>query len=76
MSATPVPAVVNGYRELTQAEVDEINKLKSLELETLDSLVSLYTFHGVNIDALNLAEVRIKEGFMWAVRSIARPNGE
>jgi len=64
---------IKGYRDLSQDEIDGMNRLKALEQEVLDVL-----------DAPRLPEVDgrwnaiartdLEKGFMAAIRAIAKPN--
>lgn len=68
---------IKGYRVLTQDEKDRMNALKELEqhiLEVLDD--NKDCIEDINKRSLLLAKEHIQTGFMWAVRAIARPNGE
>lgn len=66
---------IRGYRELTQAEVDAMNRIKEKGEEIgllVDALVDV-----PNIDrrALAIAKTELQTGFMWAVRAVAQPEG-
>lgn len=64
---------VTGYRELTREEkllMNEI-KVKAVEIGKLcDRLVSV---PGVDQRSLALGKTNLQQGFMWVVRSVARP---
>lgn len=67
---------ITGYRVLSQAEKDQINKLKELEKQVLQTLSDTMGEPDTNIRSLSIAKTNIQTGFMWAIRAIARPNGE
>ena len=67
---------ITGYRVLSQAEKDQMNKLKELEKQVLQTLSDTMGEPGTNIRSLSIAKTNIQTGFMWAIRAIARPNGE
>lgn len=67
---------IKGYRVLSQVEKDLMNDLKTKEQDLLIVLDLLKTVPGINQRSLAIAKTEIQTGFMWAVRSIARPNGE
>lgn len=75
---TPIPPVA-GYRKLSRAEVDAMNRLKVLEeavLEELDRLASASVQQGgYDPDGrwLSIGRTHIEQGFMALCRSIAKP---
>ena len=67
---------VRGYRALTQDEINEMNRLKAAERDALEALNE--AFDRVGIDGLDMrwlaiARSHIEQGFMCAVRAIAKP---
>lgn len=67
---------IKGYRVLSDTEKEIINDLKTTEQALLTSLKSCEKIPGVNKRSLALGITNIETGFMWAIRAIARPNGE
>lgn len=67
---------IKGYRELTEEEKTRINTLKEMEKDLLAVLDATKNIPDINQRSLALAVTNIQQGFMWAVRAIARPNGE
>lgn len=68
---------IKGYRDLTDEEKAVINDLKDLEQHTLGMFEAYRAgVPGINQRSISLAVTNIQTGFMWAIRSIARPNGE
>lgn len=69
--------LIKGYRDLTKEEIDIINTLKRREAEMLEDLGDLErSVPDINKRSLALARTKLQESFMWAIRSVARPNGE
>lgn len=64
---------INGYRDLSQQEIDGINSLKEAAEQVGQLLESLKDVPGVDQRALAIAKTELQTGFMWAVRSVARP---
>lgn len=67
---------IKGYRVLSQKEKDMMNKLKELENQVLQTISDTMGEPDTNIRSLSIAKTNIQTGFMWAIRAIARPNGE
>lgn len=65
---------IKGYRELTQAEIDTMNRIKALG-EELGALVQSVRDPSVNADPMWLqkGELELKSGIMALVRSVAKP---
>lgn len=77
---------ITGYRELSQTEIDLMNKIKALGAETralLDQTqeqLSSMTDPALSQDgmddmqrSLDLARDNLQTGMMWFVRAVARP---
>ena len=76
MNETNTQEKVKGYNKLTEEQITMMNAIKEKEQEILNMLESLKYNEAYNQRSLALAISNIQTGFMWAVRSIARPNGE
>jgi len=77
---------IKGYRDLSQTEIDLMNKIKA-KAEELKLLIDEAddTLHNlkdpvINQDGLDdvqryleLAKTNLQQGFMWFVRAVARP---
>lgn len=61
------------YRELHQAEIDNINAVKALENAVGELVTSLEATLGTDLRPLAVARVHLQIGFMFLVRAIARP---
>lgn len=67
---------VKGYSKLTKHQIMVMNVIKEKEQEILSILEGMKYNENYNQRSLALAISEIQTGFMWAVRSVARPNGE
>lgn len=68
---------ITGYRVLSQEEKDWMNILKDSERVMMEQLEFVRNnVVGVNQRSLALAKTELQTAFMWAIRAIARPNGE
>lgn len=69
---------ISGYRDLSQEEVDAMNRFKATERELLAQLAALKRLAPTQASehSFGLAEDSLRVGFMWAIRGVARPNGE
>ena len=64
---------ITGYRDLTQSEIDGMNSIKALEADTGELFKQIDQIEGVDPRLLALAKTNLQQGFMWFVRSIAKP---
>lgn len=66
---------IKGYRDLTQQEIDLMNEGKELAEKCRVFLERVEFHYNGNADrrSLDLAKTNLQQGFMWAVRSIAKP---
>lgn len=65
--------LIKGYRDLSQSEIDGMNSIKALEVDTGELFKQITEIDGVDQRSLALAKTKLQEGFMWFVRSIAKP---
>ena len=65
---------IKGYRDLTQAEINDMNSAKEMG-ERLKELVDKAKSQGDALDQrwLAIAETHLQQGIMALVRSIAQP---
>lgn len=63
---------INGYRDLTQEEIDAINAIKELGGK-VGEMLEILTDPKFDQRCVALAKTNIQQGFFWAVRSIAQP---
>lgn len=64
---------IKGYRDLTQDEIDLMNRVKNLAEEVGEIIGELNSTEVVDKRCVALAKTNLQQGFMWAVRSIAQP---
>lgn len=64
---------ITGYRDLTQSEIDGMNSIKSLEADAGELFRQIGQIDGADPRLLALAKTNLQQGFMWFVRSIAKP---
>ena len=64
---------ISGYRDLTQEEIDLMNRVKALESELASLCGEIGTVDGIDQRNLALGRTNLQQGFMWTVRAIARP---
>jgi hypothetical protein len=65
---------IEGYRELDQAEIDQINALKNIGKELGDLIELLKSEGSTDKRWVAIAETYLQQGIMAAVRSIAKPS--
>jgi hypothetical protein len=67
--------LIAGYRDLTQAEIDQINEWKRLE-QLLDRLLSQLEIRGTAHARWNaMARTHLETGIMYAIKAVAAPVG-
>lgn len=64
---------IQGYRELTQREIDAMNSIKALEKDALELMNQIGDIPEVDQRRLNIAKTNIEQAAMWAVKAVARP---
>lgn len=64
---------INGYRTLSQEEIDLMNEGKELEKKCLAYLFKLEQVNDIDHRWLSIGKTDIQKGFMAAVRSVAKP---
>ena len=62
-----------GYRELSQAEIDAMNRVKHLGVE-VGALIEYLDNLNADPRWLAIARTALQKGFMAATRSIAKPD--
>jgi hypothetical protein len=69
--------MISGYRDLSQAEIDAINLVKSAEVQLGQLWLQVTDMaaddRGVDMRWANIAKTHFEEGFSALVRSIAKP---
>ena len=69
------PEKISGYRVLSLFEVDAINEVKDMSNRTGVLIDKLMGNQDTDKRLVALAKTNLQQGFMWAVRSIAKPDG-
>lgn len=64
---------ISGYRDLTQAEIDQINAVKATEESLGELWRTVMDLPDVDERWANIARTHFEEGFSALVRSVARP---
>jgi hypothetical protein len=65
---------IKGYRDLSQAEIDAMNKGKELAAQ-VGAWIDELQAQDIMLDqrAVALGKTNLQQGFMWAIRGIAQP---
>lgn len=73
---TYTPPPVSGYRELTQTEVDRMNRIKAIEAAVGQIWAEVYTSceAGCAFRYALHAEGQFRDAFMNLVRAVAKPH--
>lgn len=64
---------IKGYRDLSQDEIDAMNKIKNLEAQWNTLVDELKTLEGIDMRNVALAITYCEDGFSRAVRAVAKP---
>lgn len=64
---------ISGYRELNEEEVALMNEIKSLATKAGELVDKLEAIESTDKRNLENGRTRLQEGFMWTVRSVAKP---
>ena len=64
---------IKGYRDLTQDEIDRMNKAKEMAENVGKLLVEIEKMPNIDLRWLSIGKTQLQQGFMAVVRSIARP---
>lgn len=67
--------LIKGYRDLSQAEIDLMNKIKEVEREHVAHIVNEAKAAGNTLDQrfVAIARTHFQQGFMALVRAVAQP---
>jgi hypothetical protein len=65
---------IKGYRELSQAEIDAMNKIKEKAAEVGELFNELEGMPELDNRWLAIAKTDLQKGFMAATRSVAKPD--
>lgn len=64
---------IKGYRDLSQSEIDLMNEGKELAESCKEFLSKVNSLEETDKRCSALAQTNLQQGFMWAIRAIARP---
>lgn len=64
---------IKGYRELSQAEIDMMNKIKEKGAELGDLVAELQAADGLDQRAVAIGKTELQTGLMWLTRGVAQP---
>lgn len=64
---------IKGYRELSQAEIDLMNKIKVKGAELGELITELQNTDGLDQRAIAIGKTELQTGTMWLVRGVAQP---
>ena len=64
---------IKGYRDLSQHEIDLMNLGKSIAESCGEYIELLEGLEDSDKRAVALGKTNLQQGFMWAIRGIARP---
>jgi hypothetical protein len=68
------PPPIQGYRSLSQAEVDKINGIKDVGQVVGAMIEKLQSDPAHDQRWVSIARTHLQQGFMAAVRAVAKPN--
>ena len=64
---------ITGYRDLSQVEIDLMNEGKELAEKCGEFIIKLEAIGATDKRNVSLGKTNLQQGFMWAIRSIAKP---
>lgn len=64
---------IKGYRDLSQVEIDLMNEGKELAEQCRIFIEKLEDNPATDKRNVELGKTNLQQGFMWAIRSVARP---
>ena len=64
---------IKGYRDLSQAEIDSMNRGKALAEQCGEWIKELRATEGLDQRWVSIGATHMQEGFMAAIRGIAQP---
>jgi hypothetical protein len=65
---------ITGYRDLTQEEIDMMNEGKALAEQCGAFIAKLESIESTDKRSVALGKTSLQQGFMWAIRGVARPS--
>ena len=64
---------IKGYRDLSQEEIDIMNEGKELAEQCRAFIDRLESMADTDKRCIALGKTNLQQGFMWAIRGVARP---
>lgn len=64
---------ISGYRDLDEDEIYTMNECKALAESCGVMIGKLLAMESTDKRNVALAQTNLQQGFMWAIRSVARP---
>lgn len=64
---------IQGYRDLSQEEIDLMNEGKLLAQQCGEFIAKLETIESTDKRCVALGKTNLQQGFMWAIRGVAQP---
>jgi len=64
---------ITGYRELSQEEIDLMNEAKELAKKCGELVEKLESVESTDKRSVALGKTNLQQGFMWAIRGVAKP---
>lgn len=64
---------ITGYRDLSQDEIDTMNTIKSMAVAVGDIISAMEDSDVVDLRWVAIAKTQLQQGFMAAVRAVAKP---
>lgn len=64
---------ITGYRDLSQEEIDLMNEGKALAEDCRKFIGKLNLAPDTDKRCVALGQTNLQQGFMWAIRGVARP---
>ena len=64
---------IQGYRDLSQEEIDLMNEGKALAQQCGEFIAKLEAIETTDKRNVALGKTNLQQGFMWAIRAVAQP---
>ena len=64
---------IQGYRDLSQEEIDLMNEGKVLAQQCGEFIAKLEAIESTDKRNVALGKTNLQQGFMWAIRAVAQP---
>ena len=64
---------IQGYRDLSQEEIDLMNEGKALAQQCGDFIAKLEAIESTDKRNVALGKTNLQQGFMWAIRAVEQP---